>query len=43
MSKGFHTWAVWGNNLLAVYPKIDECISLPKDTFMIFGKERNVI
>ena len=40
MSSGFYTLAVWGNNLLVVYPKIEECIALPKDSFMIFGKER---
>lgn len=39
MSKGFYTLAVWGSNLLAVYPKIDECINLPMDTFMVLGKE----
>lgn len=40
MSNGFHTLAVWGNNLLVVYPKIEKCIALPKDYFMIRGKER---
>lgn len=39
MSNGFYTLAVWGNNLLVVYPKIEECIALPKDTFMVLGKE----
>lgn len=40
MSSGFYTLAVWGNNLLAVYPKIEECIALPKDSFMVLGIER---
>lgn len=39
MNKGFYTLAVWGNSLFYVYPKIEECIALPKDSFTIFGTE----
>lgn len=39
MNKGCYTLAVWGDGLLTVYPKIEESIALPKDSFMIFGTE----